>query len=80
MAEERKEDSGMLVRDEQGSMYYLRPEILEACKVREIQFTPSPGSRQQASVLGELRFEKALDKDIARILKDKAASTVMCPW
>lgn len=80
MAEERKEDRGMLVRDEQGHTYFLRPEILEACRVRELQFAPPAGKELASSVLGELRFEKPLDKDFARILKEKAASTVMCPW
>lgn len=34
MAESKAETKGLLVKDEDGHLYYLRPEILEMCRVQ----------------------------------------------
>lgn len=34
MAESKAETKGLLIKDENGQLYFLRPEILEMCRVR----------------------------------------------
>jgi hypothetical protein len=70
-------DEGLLIQDEDGNVYFLRPEILEATKVPEGD-TQFVASRSAAGVLGRIRVDNALDpsklKDLVQV------RTVMCPW
>jgi hypothetical protein len=70
-------DEGLLIQDEEGNVYFLRPEILEATKVPEGD-TQFVASRSAAGILGRIRVDKPLDALIVKQIPQ--ASTVMCPW
>ncbi len=78
---EGKERRGLLVKDDDGNMYFLRPEILEACRVKKTDVEIRAISKlPDVSVIGTLAVDKPLDPALVKQLKEKAASTVMCPW
>lgn len=70
-------DEGLLIQDDEGNVYFLRPEILEATKVPEGD-TQFVAPRSAAGVLGRIRVDKPLD--LAKLKDSVQTSTVMCPW
>jgi hypothetical protein len=95
MAGKGDDGHALVVSDAQGNYYYLRPEILRACKVADEEIeavkeaaAPGAGPRStkasRAEVVGSLRVQKPLEEvnpELAQTLKaSMAASTTMCPW
>lgn len=78
---EIKKDQGLLVRDEHGNTYFLRPEIMDACKV-------SHEDAQKAGIGSKLKDLDVTSHEIsaeipggrAIVWKGGVPSTVMCPW
>jgi hypothetical protein len=90
MAETRQEGQGLLVKDEQGNLYYLRPEILEMTRVTQEEVDAG----KLNEVIGDATIKplapvKPLDPAVAEQIKGGAAKpkpkptaggTIMCPW
>ncbi len=84
----------LVVSDEKGNYYYLRPEILRACKMDEAQIeaikeTAAPGAgprstkASRAEVVGSLRVQNPLaevNPELAAGLGNSAGTSIMCPW
>lgn len=75
--QQKSKDQGLLIQDEDGNVYFLRPEILEATKVPESE-TNFVAPRAAAGILGRIRVDKAIDALVVKQIP--RASTVMCPW
>jgi len=90
MAYEAKEsqDRGLIIRDEDGNYYFLRPEFLEACKIpkEEIEAVKELGAdsgkalaskdakRHEAEVIGSLKVSKPLE-NVDRELAERLRTT-----
>lgn len=58
MPEERNTEGkgkGLLIKDEEGNIYFLRPEILTACKVSMEDLEARPQMKELAEVVRTLR-------------------------
>jgi hypothetical protein len=78
-------DHGLVVQDEDGSVYFLRPEILEAAKVPGDLHATVHGAMHaggHAKVIGTLdpQSSKLSAGDGPKGLKAQVPSTIMCPW
>ena len=76
---------GLVVQDEDGSVYFLRPEILAAAKVPGDLHATVHGAIHaggHAKVIGTLDPESPNlgSGDGPKGLKSTVPSTVMCPW
>ena len=77
---------GLIGQDDDGSVYFLRPEILEAAKVPPALHSHVHGGTEtgnpKAKVLGTLDpdSEKLAGTGEAKGMKVTLPSTLMCPW
>ena len=76
---------GLVVQDEDGSVYFLRPEILEAAKVPADLHPTVHGAvheHSKAKVLGSLDPEspKLGTSTNPKGMMKSVPSTIMCPW
>lgn len=78
MAYKDKDKGGLLIKDEDGNVYFLRPEILEAARVAEGETNFVPAATSEAGILGRIKVDKPLDELIVKQIP--RPSTVMCPW
>ena len=76
-------ETGLMLKDNQGNVYYIRPEILEAAMVpkdmaekalKEVKKEGKAG-RKSYDVLGSVEAKGGAKLEMAR-----SSSTIMCPW
>lgn len=86
-------ESGVLLRDNCGNVYFLRPEVLDAAQVPDAMAeamiakadtSQADPKQSQPSVIGSAELRVIGDLKISRAtdqaLTLRPSSTIMCPW
>ena len=81
---------GLVVQDADGSVYFLRPEILEAAKVPNDLHTHVHGAVKAGQGAGNAKVLGSVDPEAQELSKTgqpkqmvsnvKTGDTIMCPW
>lgn len=87
------ESYGLLVKDDKGNTYHIRPEILEATKVsdeymksmQDVKGIVGPSLTVPQTTVYEVTqvkipVDSTINPEFIKAIETKQYSTVMCPW
>jgi hypothetical protein len=75
-ATKKKGKMGMLVKDEEGNIYFFKQHILDACKVKKEDIEGTMGIR----ISGDFDTSKLPVGIVGRVADHGGPGTEMCPW